>query len=294
MSTLNQLFGGSTVASIPVELLIAGGGGAGGGTPASTAYAAGGGGGAGALVYSSAVNLVYGSTYTIVIGAGGAGATGLNSQDGNNSSFGTYEAGGGGAGYVNRIGRSGTNGTGSGGGASMYTTSVTEYTARPVSNGFSVDPSNLLNFFIHGANKGGDTLSGTFPISARGGGAGSPGLPNGSIFIYNYQYGGAGLPFRITGSLSTYCTGGRGANEYTSSSNGTNGTANTGNGGDGAAASSSSSTPAYTGGNGGSGVVVIAYLNTYPAPTSITGTYTQPSRSGYRVFVFTGSGSITF
>jgi hypothetical protein len=47
---------------------------------------------------------------------------------------------------------------------------------------------------------------------------------------------------------------------------------------------------------GGSGVVVIAYSNSYPALTSISGglTYDQPTRSGYRVYRFTaGTGTIT-
>jgi hypothetical protein len=51
------------------------------------------------------------------------------------------------------------------------------------------------------------------------------------------------------------------------------------------------------GGNGGTGVVVIAYPNTYPAPTSISGglTYNEPTRSGYRVYRFTaGTGTITW
>jgi hypothetical protein len=48
---------------------------------------------------------------------------------------------------------------------------------------------------------------------------------------------------------------------------------------------------------GGDGVVVIAYPDTYPAPTSISGglTYDQPTRSGYRVYRFTaGTGTISW
>jgi hypothetical protein len=47
---------------------------------------------------------------------------------------------------------------------------------------------------------------------------------------------------------------------------------------------------------GGSGYVVIAYPDTYPALTSIGGglTYSQPTRSGYRVYQFTaGTGTVT-
>jgi hypothetical protein len=43
--------------------------------------------------------------------------------------------------------------------------------------------------------------------------------------------------------------------------------------------------------------VIIAYPDTFPAPTAISGglTYTQPTRTGYRVYRFTaGTGTITF
>jgi hypothetical protein len=47
---------------------------------------------------------------------------------------------------------------------------------------------------------------------------------------------------------------------------------------------------------GGSGVVIIAYPDTFPAITTISGlTYDQPTRSGYRVYRFTvGTGTITW
>jgi hypothetical protein len=48
--------------------------------------------------------------------------------------------------------------------------------------------------------------------------------------------------------------------------------------------------------SGGSGIVIIAYPDSYPALTSISPglTYTQPTRSGYRVYQFTaGTGSVT-
>jgi hypothetical protein len=49
-------------------------------------------------------------------------------------------------------------------------------------------------------------------------------------------------------------------------------------------------------GKGGDGVVIIAYLNTFPAPTISGGlTYDQPTRSGYRVYRFTaGTGTISW
>ncbi len=72
----------------------------------------------------------------------------------------------------------------------------------------------------------------------------------------------------------------------TGPTDGTAGTVNTGGGG--GAAYTGQTSPA----NGGSGICVIAYEDTYDAPSSITGTYTEPTRSGYRVYKFTGSGTI--
>ena len=71
----------------------------------------------------------------------------------------------------------------------------------------------------------------------------------------------------------------------------TSGAANTGSGG-----GSMRGDDAPPAGSGGSGVIIIAYPNTSPAITSISGlSYDQPSRSGYRVYRFTGgSGTVTF
>jgi hypothetical protein len=78
--------------------------------------------------------------------------------------------------------------------------------------------------------------------------------------------------------------GGGGINSATGS-----GTANTGGGGVG------DSTSTYTN-NGGSGVVIIAYPDSYSIASATTGTptYSSVSRSGYHVYTFTASGSITF
>jgi hypothetical protein len=45
--------------------------------------------------------------------------------------------------------------------------------------------------------------------------------------------------------------------------------------------------------SGGSGVVIIRYLVEY-SNASITGTCTYSQSDGFRIFKFTGSGSITF
>jgi hypothetical protein len=45
---------------------------------------------------------------------------------------------------------------------------------------------------------------------------------------------------------------------------------------------------------GGSGVVIIRYADTFLAASATTGSPTITVASGYRVYTFTGSGSITF
>jgi hypothetical protein len=69
---------------------------------------------------------------------------------------------------------------------------------------------------------------------------------------------------------------------------GSAGTTNTGSGGGGGSYSS--------GYQGGSGIVIIAYPDAFPAATLTNLTYTEPTRSGYRVYAITASssGTITF
>ena len=47
-------------------------------------------------------------------------------------------------------------------------------------------------------------------------------------------------------------------------------------------------------GSGGSGIVFIKYADTFPAATSTTGSPTITTSGGYRLYKFTGSGTITF
>lgn len=123
------------------------------------------------------------------------------------------------------------------------------------------------------ASKGGDggnglqySISGTATYYAGGGGA----------------YGTTTLASRGLGGL-----GGGGTAAYTAGTSGGAGGANTG-GGAGGSSSSGAGSP------GGSGILILRYPDSYPAATSTTGSPTITVAGGWRTYIFTQSGTITF
>ena len=255
--------------STPVLYLIVGGGGGGGSL---------GGGGGGGGVLQGVLEVTPGNGYTVTIGAGGSGSPNyyLTGTNGGDSLFNGLTALGGGVGgsydpyYVGGTG-------GSGGGSSQ---------AQP-----------------GGLGTAGQGYDGGTPAGNRVGGGGGAGGAGGAL-----GEGGVGLASSILGYPNYYAGGGGGGawngaysggaggaggggngSPQPSPSHGFPGTANTGGGGGGGGFWGG--VPFGTGGAGGSGVLVLSTMALASATTGSPGVYQD---GVYNIYMFTGSGSITF
>jgi hypothetical protein len=274
-----------------VEYLVVGGGGAGGGRHA-------GGGGAGGFRTGS-LSILTDRIYSLNIGSGGiAGGYGSIGGNGQNSSFSSIVSvgGGGGGGYTDGaltpfdkqtvVGENG----GSGGGAAYAA-------GLPGGNGSA------------GSGTAGQGNSGGVGSQSwNGGGGGGAGGVGGNGSGNSGGAGGSGTSSSITGTSVFYAGGGGGAGEGNVDLNGgpggaggggrgtgayyptrgVNGTANTGGGGGGSRDAE--------GTTGGSGVVILAYPSSFNNILNISSglsyTLDNSSRSGFRVYRFTGGSGI--
>ena len=300
-------------ALITMEYLVVAGGGSGSNTIA-------GGGGAGGMLTGSRL-YSRSSPISLSVGLGGQPAssslTSTYGSNGQNSTlFDLTAIGGGTGGYYDNV--AGVGGGSGGGGGGRLTGSPS-----------GVGPSGGSGTSGQGHSGGAGAEYG----GGGGGGAGGAGQfanKNGTRYDSGGN-GGVGLESSITGTSTHYAGGGGGAirdygpparagvwqirgdgglgggghgTGYTGDNQvggayATAGQPNTGGGGGGGAhgGTQGGTTFDHRAAAGGSGVVVIAYSNSFPAPTSISGglTYDTPIRAGYRVYRFTaGSGTVTF
>ena len=309
----------STPPLVRISYLVA----AGGGGAAGPGYEASAGGGAGGVrggnssPYTIYFNQTPGTTYTVTIGGGGAGTGNAVPGMGTASSVsGTglttiTASGGAGTNYTTGgiAGKSGGCGSGAQG-QDFGGTSGTTYSGGAGNSG-AYSPAegysggNSSSSFVGGPNA-------YYGNGGSGGGGGGSGYVtgaywNGSQVVKQGAYGGSGKYFAEdaysywgggggAGSknygVSGYNNGGtggggRGYNTGTYAQSNSSGTANTGGGG-GAGGGG------YTGGSGGSGVVLFAYPSQFGTAVSTTGSPTYTDNGTYKIYKFTGSGSIRF
>lgn len=215
-----------------VQYLVVGGGGSGG-----DQY--GGGGGAGGAV-GGELSVTPGSSYTLLVGAGG-----------NDSQFDTKIGYAGGAGGSGVSGKGANGGCGGGGGVAGKGTG---------SQGYGGGSNNS---FYGGGGGGMGAAGGNAGVSGGAGGGGISSSISGSAVWY--AGGGGG------GANAGEAAGGAGGGGAGGNKDRPNGGANTGGGGGGAYTSG--------GGKGGSGVVVLNYtINTPAAPTDVEATQNNSSK----------------
>jgi len=262
---------GSTTWTAPagvtsVDYLVVGGGGAGG-----TGYGPSGGGGAGGYRTATSYTVVPGTSYDVVVGAGGASVDGSSvtpgvGANGGDSRFATIYSSGGGGG-----GGSADNAADGGSGGGGYFANG----AGGAGNDGSYSPVEG-----YAGGLGGDNTKSSW-AGAGGGGASEVGeAAMRTVSNNDGGDGGDGIANSITGSSVTYAGGGGGATDESGTEgqggsggggNGchksggggytpvqaTSGTANTGGGGGGAGWNNTSQNG--TSGAGGSGIVVLKY-----------------------------------
>ncbi len=294
---------GSLGAPASVEYLIIAGGGGGAGSGNLTTAGGGGsrgyrssvagessGGGASA---ETTIAVYAGLTVTVTVGSGGAAGsdyyngggatTGLASSIAVASLTTISTVGGG----IGAAGFAGAGNGGSGGGAMQASGAGTGTANQGYAGGLG---------------------NGAWNASGRGGGGGGAGGIGGTYTTGAGGTGGAGVTSSITGTAVTRAGGGGGSGgtgtggtgtagggngAVQTSPNGSPALPNTGSGG-GASSAAAGGAAGGTGGQGGSGIVVIRYSSLYAAAAATTGSPTITVAGGYRVYTWTGNGSITF
>lgn len=288
----SQIITLNVINTIPVDYLVVAGGGAGTGGYAGSAVPGGGGGGGGYV--EGNVSLTIGTTYSIVVGAGGAyaaaAATNTKGANGADSTFSGSDLsiitakGGGGGGFYS----AGANGGSGGGGGYNGLAGGTKTQVVSQTGGTGYGNAGGVGAALSSGGAGGGGAGGVGGAGGTGpggnsgaaGGAGKTWL-NGTAYA-----GGAGGSGSYTNGGTGVAGTAGGGTGGSSGVNATSGTANTGGGG-GSAPNGS------LGGSGGSGVVIIRHLSNATANlATTTGSPSITTSGGYTYYTFTGAGTI--
>jgi hypothetical protein len=283
--------------SFPIEYLVLAGGGA--GAAGNSGNIGNGGGGAGGIL-NSTENLNFGTAYTFTVGAGATGTAagyGNVASNGSNSVISgtgitTITALGGGSAKAYQPTAAASNSGGCGSGGTYNNISPGTGAAGPPRQGYD-GAAGINSGNYAGGGGGGTGANGVAGASGGTGGAGSSKTIMGSAITYGGGGGGGvlALPVGAGGSGG----GGAGGNNVA----GIAGTANLGGGGGGTGGFAA-------GANGGSGVVIVAYLSSYPSASAASAGLTingsagnitpdTASRAGYKIYRITaGTGTITW
>jgi hypothetical protein len=254
-----------------------GGGGASDGDVATDNAPAGGGGGGGAILSVRSVSVVPGTTYNVVIGAGGSGGTpgsggtSTRGDDGSDTTFGGFLAVfRGAAGGGNASSGDSTNGAASYGGSPTRLAGAQRVVAAPTTalvatlailprvpsaGGFGIS-SNLAPFDTR-VEPGVPSTEGFI-----GGAAGAVGVDDGSYLAGGPGGGGGSGPYAPGadgGSGGNANSAGAGSNGAAGAAGGANSGSGGGGGGGGGSGNSAGGTGA-TGGAGGSGRLRVSYV----------------------------------
>lgn len=280
-----------------IDYLFVGGGGGGGNGIYNRA--SGGGGGGGGVVYGNAVAVSAATLYSISVGGGGAyvatpnnsvivGATGTNTT----FSLGSIIAyGGGGGGSYNQSALTG----GSSGGPGSTIDPLGGYWPNPTGSGqgygagYPVGASGVNTSAAGGGGAGGQGGNGASGVGGAGGIGRSIAITGSSV---NYAGGGGGGG-QTTGGAAGAGGGGAGASYVATGAAGANGAAGFGGGGGGGAGGSTASPYNSARSGGGSGTAIIRYRDIY-ANATVTGSPSFSYSGGFKVYTWTGVGSITF
>lgn len=271
--------GGASGGSCGASSGLGGGGGAGGYRTNVTGQSSGGGAGA-----EAPMSLVAGTSYNVIVGAGGAARTGNSvGANGSDSTFASITSiGGGGGSLGDAAGNAASGGSGGGGGGGGGSAPRNAGAAGTSGQGYAGgNGSSAGQNYPAGGGGGAGSLGGNYTSNLKAGDGGAGVSSNITGSAVTRAGGGGGGINTVNGGASPGAGGSGGGGAGGINSYGSAGTVNTGSGGGGSGGDNATGS-----GAGGSGVVILRYAGTQRATGG-----TVTSSGGYTIHTFTSSGT---